>query len=103
MHSQIRKLVLLSQESLKAIILDLSASEDLDVAVTDMLKALIEELNQDELRLLIANAKSSTMSQLEQAELIELIGEQNIYLRSQEAVEDVLGMDPLPIDENGSI
>ena len=94
MHSQIRKLVLSSTESLKAIIVDLSASDDLDVAVTDMLKGLTDELGQNGIRLLIANAKSSTITRLEQAEVVELIGEQNIYLRVQEAVEDVVGMDP---------
>jgi len=94
MHSQIRKLVLSSTESLKAIIVDLSASDDLDVAVTDMLKGLTDELGQNGIRLLITNAKSSTITRLEQAEVVELIGEQNIYLRVQEAVEDVVGMDP---------
>jgi MFS superfamily sulfate permease-like transporter len=99
MHSQIRKLILSSPEPIKAIIVDLSASEDLDVAVIDMLKGLIEELTQEGIRLLIANAKISTITQLEHADLLEEIGEDNIYLRIQEAIEDVMGIAPLPGEE----
>jgi MFS superfamily sulfate permease-like transporter len=96
MHSQIRKLVLANSQPLQAIILDLGASEDVDVAVTDMLKVLIEELTQDNIRFIIANTKASTLTQLENAKLIERIGDNNIYLRIQEAVEDVQGKDMNP-------
>jgi SulP family sulfate permease len=96
MHSQIRKLVLANSQPLQAIILDLGASEDVDVAVTDMLKVLIEELAQDDIRFILANTKSSTLTQLEKAELIEQIGDNNIYLRIQEAVENIGGIDKIP-------
>jgi MFS superfamily sulfate permease-like transporter len=96
MHNQIRKIVLSYPEHLKAIVLDLSASEDVDVAVTDMLKVLIEELAQDDIRFILANTKSSTLTQLENAELIESIGDNNIYLRIQEAVENIEGIDKIP-------
>jgi len=89
MHSQIRKLVLANSQPLQAIILDLGASEDVDVAVTDMLEVLIEELAQDDIRFILANTKSSTLTQLENAKLIERIGDNNIYLRIQEAVENI--------------
>jgi MFS superfamily sulfate permease-like transporter len=96
MHSQIRKLVLANSQPLQAIILDLGASEDVDVAVTDMLEVLIEELAQDDIRFILANTKSSTLTQLENAELIERIGDNNIYLRIQEAVENIEGIDKIP-------
>jgi high affinity sulfate transporter 1 len=95
MHSQIRKLVLSSTEPLKAIIVDLSSSEELDIAVTDMLMNLVEELEQAGIRFLVADAKSSTLSQLENSGLVKRIGEDKIYLRVPEAVEAVAGMNPL--------
>jgi high affinity sulfate transporter 1 len=87
MHSQIRKLVSSASMPLKAVILDLSTSEDLDISVTDMLKNLIEELDEDGIRLLLADARRATRSQLDRTGLLDRIGEGNIYLRVPEAVE----------------
>ena len=87
MHSQIRGLVSSAPIPLAAVIIDLGASEDLDISVTDMLKNMIEELDEDHIRLLLADTKSATRSRLEHTGLIEIIGEDNIYLRVPEAVE----------------
>jgi len=66
----------------------LGASADLDIASTDMLKNLVEELRDQDIRFLIADAKSPTRERLEHTGLLERIGEYNIYLRVPEAVAD---------------
>jgi high affinity sulfate transporter 1 len=89
LHSQISSLVSTAPEPLKVVIIDLGASADLDVACTDMLRDLIDELDRADIRLLLADAKGSTRSRLEHTGLLERIGEENLYLRVPEAVEDV--------------
>ncbi len=89
LHSQISSLVSTSPEPLKVVIIDLSASADLDIACTDMLRNLIDELHRADIRLLLADAKGATRSRLEHTGLLERIGQENIYLRVPEAVEDV--------------
>lgn len=89
LHSQIGSLVSEAAKSLKAVILDLGASADLDIASTDMLSNLVEELSQADIGLLLADVKSASRSRLEHTGLLERIGEENLYLRVSEAVEDV--------------
>ena len=90
MHNHIRNLVLMSNSPIKALIVDLSASEDLDIAVTDMLKNLVEELDEDGIRLVLTDAKPATRSRLERTDLLEQIGITNLYLNVREAVEDMM-------------
>jgi high affinity sulfate transporter 1 len=89
LYSQIGSLVATAPEPLKVVIIDLGASADLDVACTDMLRDLIDELQQADIRLLLADAKGATRSRLEHTGLLERIGEENLYLRVPEAVADV--------------
>ena len=70
-------------------IIDLGASAYLDIASTDMLKNLVEELRDQAIRLLNADAKSATRDRLEHTSQLERIGEENIYLRVPEAVADL--------------
>lgn len=67
----------------------LGASADLDVACTDMLRDLIDELDDASIRLLLADAKGATRSRLEHTGLLRRIGEENLYLRVPEAVEEM--------------
>lgn len=90
LHSQVRSLVSRSEIPLNAVILDLGASEDLDVASTDMLALLVDELDGANISIYIADAKSETRSRLEQTGLLERIGEEHVYLRVPEAVEDLI-------------
>jgi hypothetical protein len=54
-----------------------------------MLKNLFEELCDQDIRFLIADAKNTTRDRLEHTGLVKRIGEENIYLRVPEAVADV--------------
>ena len=85
---QVREIISRTEIPLNALILDMGASEDLDVASTDMLAFLVDELDDANIRFYIADAKSATRSRLEHTGLIDRIGEDRIYLRVPEAVED---------------
>jgi MFS superfamily sulfate permease-like transporter len=89
LFNQISSLVAAAPEPLKVVIIDLGASADLDVACTDMLRDLVDELHRADIRLLLADAKGATRSRLEHTGLLERIGEENLYLRVPEAVEAV--------------
>ena len=67
----------------------LGASADLDVACTDMLSNLVDKLHRADIRLVLADVKSASRFRLEHTGLLERIGQENIYLRVPEAVEDV--------------
>ena len=89
LHSQIHKLVSSAHGSIKAVIIDLSASDELDIAVTDMLKTLLDELNESGIQLVLANIKKATRAAVAHAGLTEKIGEENIYLSILEAVDEL--------------
>ena len=87
LHSQIRRLLSFTATSPQTLILDLGASDDLDVPSMDMLKSLIEELQETDIRILLAGVKSITRTRLEHSGLLERIGVANLYLSVPEAVE----------------
>ena len=91
LHSQIRELVAAYDGQLKTVILDLNASSDVEIAVSDMLKTLHGELNEAGIRLLLVNIMKVVRGRLENSELIEEIGEKNIYLSVQDAVNSLSG------------
>ena len=88
-HRQITSLISNNEQTIDVLIVDLGASADLDIACTDMLMNLVEELRDLEIRFLIADAKNTTRDRLEHTGLLELVGEGNIYLRVPEAVADL--------------
>ena len=88
-HSQIRTLISEYEQTIDVLIIDLGASADLDIASTDMLMNLVAELRDQDIRFLIADAKSATRDRLDHTGLLERIGEGNIYLRVPEAVADL--------------
>ena len=89
LYSQVSSLVATAPKPLKVVIIDLGASADLDVACTDMLRDLIDELDEVGIRLLLVDANGATRSRLEHTGLLERIGEENLYLHVPEAVEEV--------------
>jgi len=89
LYSQISSLVSTARRPLKGVIIDLGASADLDIACTDMLRDLIDELDEMGIRLLLVDANGATRSRLEHTGLLGRIGEENLYLRVPEAVEEV--------------
>lgn len=70
-------------------IIDLGASLYLDIASTGILKNLVEELRDQDIRFLNADAKSATRDRLEHTGQLERIGEENIYLSVLEVVADL--------------
>lgn len=87
MNQEIQSLISAAKISVEKVLIDLGASEDLDIASIDMLSNLIEELEDENITLLLADVKSATRSRMEHTGLLEKIGEENIYLRVPEAVE----------------
>lgn len=87
LHSQIRRLVASASRTIEAVLIDLSASEDLDVASTDMLKNLKDDLGDGNVGLLLADVKTITRERLEHTGLMDQIEEGNVYLRVEEGVE----------------
>ena len=88
-HSRIRSLVSQADTRLVAVIVDLRASADLDVATTDMLRHLSIELSAADISFLLADAQSTTRDRLRHTGLLDLIGEENLYLSISTAVQDV--------------
>jgi MFS superfamily sulfate permease-like transporter len=73
-----------------SVILDLSASNDLDIAVTDMLSRLIKDLSQDGTQVMIADAGSSTIIHLKNAQVMDLLPTGKVYRNIQEAIDAAL-------------
>ncbi len=86
---EIKDEVLKNEESSTAIIIDLGASADLDIASIDMLNTLLDHLEERNILLGLANVHSETRARLEQAGVMDKIGPKKIYLDMAEAVEDL--------------
>jgi high affinity sulfate transporter 1 len=87
MNQEIRSLISAAKNPVEMVLIDLGASEDLDIASIDMLSNLIEELEDENITLLLADVEGATRSRMEHTGLVDKIGEKNIYLRVPEAVE----------------
>jgi len=86
---EIKDEVLKNEDSSTAVIIDLGASADLDIASLDMLNNLLDHLEERNTVLGLANVHSETRARLEQAGLMDKIGPKKIYLDMAEAVEDL--------------
>ena len=71
-----------------AVLFDLGASADLDIASLDMLKSLVAELDEMGIDMLLAQVRGSVRDRLRQASLMAEIGEDRIYLSVAAAVYD---------------
>jgi MFS superfamily sulfate permease-like transporter len=87
-RGQILDLVASSEPAPVAVLFDLGASADLDIASLDMLKSLVAELDEMGIDMLLAQVRGSVRDRLRQASLMAEIGEDRIYLSVAAAVYD---------------
>lgn len=87
-RSQLLDLILSSQPAPLAVLFDLGASADLDIASLDMLKNLVVELDEIGIDVLLAQVRGSVRDRLRHASLMTEIGEDRIYLSVAAAVQD---------------
>jgi MFS superfamily sulfate permease-like transporter len=79
LHKSIRNLVNSSDPALRATILDLEMTNELDVPSTEMLGELHEELASREIQLLLAGLHAPVQDMLDRSGLTEQIGVENMY------------------------
>jgi len=79
-----------SAEPVKAVLLDLGATTDLDVPSADMLAELGEELHAQNIRLMLTRAITPVRQMLELAGAMKTITSQDVFLRPTEAIVDYL-------------
>lgn len=77
------------EPSVRAVVLDLELSDDVDVPSSDALAELYEELDQRGVRLVLSRVHAPVREVLDRSGLIQRVGEENIYLRSITAVNDL--------------
>jgi SulP family sulfate permease len=87
-RGQILGLVTASQPPPRAILFDLGASADLDVASLDMLKNLVRELDEAGVDVLLAEIRGRVRDRLRKASVMADIGENRIYQSVPAAVHD---------------
>ena len=87
-RGQILALVASSQPAPRAILFDLGATADLDVASLDMLKELVRELEETGVDILLAQVRGSVRDRLRRASVMAEIGENRVYLSVAAAVHD---------------
>src|SRR5512137_2531610 len=87
-RGQILGLVASSQPPPRAILFDLGASADLDVASLDMLKNLVRELEETGVDVLLAEVRGRVRDRLRKASVMAEIGENRIYQSVPAAVHD---------------
>jgi sulfate permease, SulP family len=87
-RGQILDLVKAGQPPPKAILFDLGASADLDVASLDMLMNLVRELDEANVDVLLAQVRGKVRDRLRKAGVMADIGENRVYLSVAAAVAD---------------
>jgi SulP family sulfate permease len=87
-RGQILDLVKASQPPPKAVLFDLGASADLDIASLDMLRNLVGELGEAGSGVLLAQVRGSVRDRLRHAGIMADIGENRIYRSVAAAVAD---------------
>ncbi len=70
----------------QAILLDLSASADLDIGTADMLRDLCSDLRANQIDLLFAQIRGSVRDRMTRTGLLENIGEDHLYASTAAAV-----------------
>ena len=87
-RGQILDLVRASEPPPSAILFDLGASADLDIASLDMLKNLVRELDEAGVAVLLAQVRGRVRDRLRKASVMEDIGEDRVYQSVDAAVCD---------------
>ena len=70
----------------RAVVMDIGATSDLDVATTDMLSALHADLGDSAIELRLAQVRGSVRDRMRRTGLMTIIGEDHIYLSDEAAV-----------------
>jgi high affinity sulfate transporter 1 len=86
-QAQIEALVAGTTPPAHAVLLDLAATADLDVTTGDMLAALVADLQQQGVAVLLAQVKGPVRDRLRRIGLMDRIGEENVYLSIAAGVE----------------
>ena len=87
-RGQIRQLIAASDPKPQAILFDLGATADLDIASMDMLGSLLIDLDEAGVDVLLAQVRGSVRDRLRKAGLMDEIGEDRVYLSVATAVHD---------------
>jgi high affinity sulfate transporter 1 len=93
---QIMTLVRARPSAPAALVVDIGATADLDVATTDMLKALHTYLGEAGIELRLAQVRGSVRDRMRRTGLMDVIGEDHCYLSNEAAVAAPLPLPPAP-------
>jgi high affinity sulfate transporter 1 len=93
---QIVALVAAQAEVPRAVVLDIGATADLDVATTDMLANLFADLANDGIELRLAQVRGSVRDRMRRTGLMTTFGEARCYLSTESALADPLPERPAP-------
>ena len=101
-RGQILDLISSSQPAPVAVLFDLGASADLDIASLDMLKNLVVELDEIGIDVLFTQVRGGVRDRLRQASLMAKIGEDRVYLSVPAAVHDFEHRQTREVVSNGT-
>jgi len=76
------------------VLIDAESIHDVDTTGVQSLEELIEDLERDNITLAIARLHNAVRGVLEAADLIDRVGEQNIYLEIDDGVQAFLRRTP---------
>lgn len=77
----------------RAILIDLGATSDLDIASNDMLMELVSDLRAKEIEVLLAQVRGSVRDRMRRTGLMQVVGEDHIFFSVEGAVHDYLEAD----------
>ena len=80
----------------RAVVVDIGATADLDVATTDMLSALSTDLRENGIDLRLAQTRGPVRDRMRRTGLMDIIGEDRCYLSIEAAVAEPLPGSPIP-------
>jgi len=87
-HTQVVEMVAANQPPPTAVIFHLGASTDLDVASLDMLRTLIVELEESDIKVFLAQVRGGVRDRLRKTGIMETVGVHNVYPSVDAAVYD---------------
>ena len=86
-RDQVLALVAHCETPIRAVVLDLSASADVDVTACDGLRALVTTLKEGEIDVLLAQVRAAVRDRLRTAGLMEAVGESHVFASVADAVD----------------
>ncbi len=94
---EIEGLVSASEEEVRAVLLDLEMSNELDISSAEMLAKLHETLAENDVRLLLSRVSPEGRALLDRSRVTDIIGADHIYPRALGAITDYLEDEDIPI------